>query len=105
MKNIILRSNFTIFCCWIGFSATGFYSSAIIYGAFAMFSWFAPSIMVILGLKVTMFLGALTYPALVASFFYLNDYLYYSASALIGIGAAILWTAQVCSCAYDQGRI
>jgi len=77
-----------------GFSATGFYSSAIIYAVFAVFSWFAPSVMVVLGLKVTMFLGAVTYPVLVASFFYLNDYLYYSASALLGLGAAILWTAQ-----------
>ena len=39
-----------------GFSATGFYSSAIIYAVFAVFSWFAPSVMVVLGLKVTMFL-------------------------------------------------
>ena len=78
----------------IGFSATGFYSSAIIYAVFAVFSWFAPSVMVVLGLKVTMFLGAVSYPVLVASFFYLNDYLYYSASALLGLGAAILWSAQ-----------
>ena len=42
-----------------------------------------------------MFLGAVSYPVLVASFFYLNDYLYYSASALLGLGAAILWSAQV----------
>ena len=41
-----------------------------------------------------MFLGAVSYPVLVASFFYLNDYLYYSASALLGLGAAILWSAQ-----------
>ena len=105
MKNIILGSKFAIISCLIGFSATGFYSSAILYGAFAMFSWFAPSIMVILGMKVTMFLGALTYPALVATFFYLNDYLYYSASALIGMGAAILWTAQASHCANWKGRI
>ena len=82
----------------IGFSATGFYSSAIIYAVFAVFSWFAPSVMVVLGLKVTMFLGAVTYPVLVASFFYLNDYLYYSASALLGLGAAILWSAQASYC-------
>ena len=40
------------FICLVGFSATGFYSSAIIYAVFAVFSWFAPSVMVVLGLKV-----------------------------------------------------
>ena len=45
-----------------------------------------------------MFLGAVSYPVLVASFFYLNDYLYYSASALLGLGAAILWSAQASYC-------
>ena len=50
-----------------------------------------------------MFLGAVSYPVLVASFFYLNDYLYYSASALLGLGAAILWSAQVRQVFYDSG--
>ncbi len=48
-----------------------------------------------IGLKFTMILGAVWYVAYIASFFYLNEALLYSASAMLGVGAALIWTAQV----------
>ena len=42
-----------------------------------------------------MIAGSVTYALFIASFFYLMDELLYSASALLGFGAALIWTAQV----------
>ena len=42
-----------------------------------------------------MILGAVWYVTYIASFYYLNEALLYSASAMLGIGAALIWTAQV----------
>ena len=42
-----------------------------------------------------MVVGAATYVLYLAQIQYLNDALLYSASGLIGLGAALLWTAQV----------
>jgi hypothetical protein len=78
-----------------GFTGSGFYSLSIIYATFTAFSWIAPSVMVVLGLKITMFVGAVIYALFVATFFQLNNGLLYSASALLGLGAALIWTAQV----------
>ena len=50
--------------------------------------------MSLLGLKLTLFVGAATYAAFIATFLYLNDYLLYFGSALVGFGAALIWTAQ-----------
>ncbi len=77
------------------FSGSGFYSLAIIYATLAAFAWFAPSAMVVLGNKLTMLSGAVTYAMFIASFFYLQNWLLYTASAVLGIGAALLWSAQV----------
>ncbi len=49
----------------------------------------------VIGLKFTMILGSVWYATYIASFFYLNEALLYSASAMLGIGAALIWTAQV----------
>ncbi len=78
-----------------GFNGQGYISLAIIYVVSAVFNWLAPSTMAVLGHKFTMAVGAFTYAAFIASFFYLNDILLYTASGVIGVGAALLWTAQV----------
>ena len=51
--------------------------------------------MALIGYKLSMIVGSITYAAFIATFFYLNDWLLYGGSALIGVGAALIWTAQV----------
>ncbi|TRY62646.1 hypothetical protein TCAL_11960 [Tigriopus californicus] len=77
-----------------GFTGDGFTSLAILYAVSAVCNWFAPSIMVVMGMKFTLFAGALMYTFFIATFFYLNNYLLYFGSAIIGLGAALIWTAQ-----------
>lgn len=70
-------------------------SLSIIYGVFAVCNWIAPSVMALVGMKITMILGAAGYALFVASFFLLKEEILYTASAVIGVGAALIWTAQV----------
>ena len=51
--------------------------------------------MAVLGLKLTMFLGSLTYALYVTSFFYLTNWFYYFTAVVNGIGAGLLWPASV----------
>jgi hypothetical protein len=44
---------------------------------------------------MTMFAGASVYVMYLAQILVLRDELLYAASALLGLGAALLWTAQV----------
>lgn len=69
-------------------------SLAIIYIVSAIFNWLAPSAMALMGLKITMIVGAATYVVFVAGFFIMDEIMLYSASALLGVGAAFIWTAQ-----------
>lgn len=77
------------------FEGDGYTSLAIIYTFSAAFNVFASPVIAFVGAKWTMVLGSLTYIGFVASFFYLNEILLYSSSALLGIGAAMLWPSQV----------
>ena len=70
-----------------GFHGNSYISLGLLYAVSAIFNWLAPTIMIILGLKYTMFIGALCYAAYIATFFYLSDYLLYCGSAVIGFGA------------------
>ena len=45
--------------------------------------------------RVTMIVGAVAYGLFIAQLLILNDILLYVSSALLGVGAAIIWTAQV----------
>ena len=78
-----------------GFNGNSYYSLSILYYVGALFNWAAPSFLALAGPKATLITGATTYAMFVASFFHLMDELLYTASFLIGIGAALLWTAQV----------
>ncbi len=42
-----------------------------------------------------MMVGALAYALFIAQLLILNNILLYSASALLGVGAALIWTGQV----------
>jgi hypothetical protein len=45
--------------------------------------------------RITMMVGALAYALFIAQLLILNNILLYSASALLGVGAALIWTGQV----------
>ena len=62
---------------------------------FAFASWLAPSIVIAIGPRLSMILAALTYAFQISQYLYLNAGSVYFASVLIGLGAPIIWTAQV----------
>ena len=62
---------------------------------FTLANWIAPSVLALLGPRITMIVGALTYAAFIAQLLILNAVLLYVMSAVLGVGAAIIWTAQV----------
>ncbi|CAF0968190.1 unnamed protein product [Didymodactylos carnosus] len=75
------------------FTATGYTSFAIIYSSFTVVNIVSPAIVSILGPSLSMFIGASTYFFYVLSFIQPMTWSFYLASVLIGVGAAILWTA------------
>ncbi|CAM4814393.1 unnamed protein product, partial [Rotaria magnacalcarata] len=76
------------------FHGSGYISSAILYACFAITNIFAPAIVSMLRPALAMFLGGTTYFLYVLSFIYPMTWSYYIVSILVGIGAAVLWTAQ-----------
>ncbi|ODN05433.1 UNC93-like protein MFSD11 [Orchesella cincta] len=76
------------------FTGNGYISLSIIYGVFSISNWVAPSIVAVLKEKKSMLAGAVLYTAFIASFLYPKTWLLYLMSAVLGIGAAVIWTAQ-----------
>ncbi|KAG1707504.1 UNC93-like protein MFSD11 [Nymphon striatum] len=76
------------------FTGSGYTSLAIIYAVFSLSNWLAPSVISFLRPKITMMVGAVIYCLFIAQFLYPITSVLYVGSALIGFGAAILWTAQ-----------
>lgn len=77
-----------------GFSGSGYASLAIIYTAFAASNWMAPSAVALLGPRPAMAIGGAVYAGFIAQFWQPNDVALYGLSAILGLGAAIIWTAQ-----------
>ena len=77
-----------------GFDGDGFTALAVVYASFSLFNWFAPSVLAILGPRITLIVGGVIYSLYIAQIIYPNTYLLYCAACLLGIGAAIIWTAQ-----------
>jgi len=77
-----------------GFSGDGFISLALIYAVFSLSNWFAPSVVALIGPRLTLVVGGIIYSLYIAQIAYPNNYLLYGGSVLIGIGAAVIWTAQ-----------
>ena len=71
------------------------FSLAIVYAVFTVANWIAPSAVAMIGPRATMIIGALAYVGFIAQLLILNEWLLYLMSALLGIGAALIWTAQV----------
>ena len=77
-----------------GFNGDGFTALAIIYAVFSLSNWFAPSVVSVIGPRITMVVGGVIYSLYIAQIIYPNVYLLYGGSILIGTGAAVIWTAQ-----------
>ncbi|XP_034568223.1 UNC93-like protein MFSD11 [Notolabrus celidotus] len=76
------------------FSGSGYHSLGIIYGVFSFSNLLAPTVVAVIGPKLTMFLSGLLYSGYIAVFIIPSTWSFYFTSVLIGIGAAMLWTAQ-----------
>ena len=72
----------------------GYISNSVAYFSYAIFNWIAPVILSFLKPKYTMFLASILYAIYYVAFIYPNTIIIYIASILIGLGAAMLWTAQ-----------
>lgn len=76
------------------FDIDGYISLAVIYATFAICNWSAPSIISVTGPKYAMVMGAVIYCGFIALFLNPKSWTIYLGSALLGLAAAVLWTAQ-----------
>uniref|UniRef100_A0A1A7Y5T3 Major facilitator superfamily domain containing 11 n=2 Tax=Iconisemion striatum TaxID=60296 RepID=A0A1A7Y5T3_9TELE len=76
------------------FHGSGYTSMAIIYGVFSASNLIAPSVVTVIGPQVSMFVSGLLYSGYIAVFINPFTWSFYTASVLVGIAAAVLWTAQ-----------
>ncbi|XP_027029646.1 UNC93-like protein MFSD11 isoform X2 [Tachysurus fulvidraco] len=76
------------------FSGSGYHSLGIIYGVFSFANLFAPSVVAVIGARFSMFISGLLYSGYIAVFIIPSTWSFYFTSVLIGMGAALLWTAQ-----------
>ncbi|KAM9780121.1 UNC93-like protein MFSD11 [Neosynchiropus ocellatus] len=76
------------------FHGSGYTSMAIIYGVFSASNLIAPSVVAVVGPQFSMFFSGLLYSGYIAVFIYPITWTFYTASVLVGIAAAVLWTAQ-----------
>lgn len=76
------------------FTGDGYTSLSISYFVFGLANWISPSVVNLTGCKIAMIIGAICYTMFLVSFLWLSSFLLYLMSAVQGIGAAILWTAQ-----------
>ncbi|XP_066138123.1 UNC93-like protein MFSD11 [Euwallacea fornicatus] len=74
--------------------ANAYSSLAIIYISMAIFNWNSPSVISLIGPRVAMLIGGITYVLFVMSFFIPYVWLLYLVSCIMGIGAALIWTGQ-----------
>eukprot|EP00064_Thunnus_orientalis_P023957 superscaffoldBa00009645_g24221 len=76
------------------FHGSGYTSMAIIYGVFSASNLIAPSVVAVIGPQLSMFFSGLLYSGYIAMFIYPYTWSFYTASVLVGVAAAVLWTAQ-----------
>uniref|UniRef100_A0A8C5GH27 Major facilitator superfamily domain containing 11 n=1 Tax=Gouania willdenowi TaxID=441366 RepID=A0A8C5GH27_GOUWI len=76
------------------FNGSGYTSMSIIYGVFSASNLVAPSVVAVIGPQFSMFFSGLLYSAYIAMFIHPYTWSFYTASVLVGVGAAVLWTAQ-----------
>ncbi|KAM4598197.1 UNC93-like protein MFSD11 [Polymixia lowei] len=76
------------------FHGSGYTSMSIIYGVFSASNLIAPSVVAVIGPQLSMFFSGLFYSGYIAMFIHPYTWSFYTASVLVGIAAAVLWTAQ-----------
>ncbi|XP_043567625.1 UNC93-like protein MFSD11 isoform X3 [Chiloscyllium plagiosum] len=76
------------------FSGSGYNSLAIIYGVFSASNLIAPSVVAVVGPKMSMVFSGVVYSGYVVSFSKPMTWSFYITSIFIGFAAAVLWTAQ-----------
>ncbi|XP_019949975.2 UNC93-like protein MFSD11 [Paralichthys olivaceus] len=76
------------------FTGSGYHSLGIIYGIFSFSNLLAPAVVTVIGPKISMFISGLLYSGYIAVFIIPSTWSFYFTSVLIGMGAALLWTAQ-----------
>ncbi|XP_034029258.1 UNC93-like protein MFSD11 [Thalassophryne amazonica] len=76
------------------FHGSGYTSMAIVYGVYSVSSLMAPSVVAVVGPRLSMFVSGLFYSGYIAVFIYPYTWSFYTMSVLVGIAAAVLWTAQ-----------
>ncbi|KAJ1527680.1 hypothetical protein ONE63_007639 [Megalurothrips usitatus] len=76
------------------FTGNGYTSLSVIYAVFALCNWSAPSIISVIGERAAICVGAVTYGFFIATFLFPSTWLLYASSAVIGFGAAVIWTGQ-----------
>uniref|UniRef100_A0A183BSQ1 UNC93-like protein MFSD11 n=1 Tax=Globodera pallida TaxID=36090 RepID=A0A183BSQ1_GLOPA len=72
----------------------GYTSLCIIYASFTVLNFVAPPIIKCLGTRTSLALAGFTYVLFLVGFLFINPYFLYGSSALLGLGAAVIWTAQ-----------
>ena len=84
---------------------SGYISLGILYGVNALFCIILPNIIGhYISIKVSLFIGALTYGLFVAAYIHSINIILYITSGILGIGAGLLWIAEgtfVTSCANE----
>ncbi|XP_048410878.1 UNC93-like protein MFSD11 isoform X3 [Stegostoma tigrinum] len=76
------------------FHGSGYTSLAIIYTVFSASNILTPSIVAVLGARLSMVISGLVYSVYAAVFIEPLTWSFYLASVIIGIAAAVIWTAQ-----------
>ncbi|XP_039632145.1 UNC93-like protein MFSD11 [Polypterus senegalus] len=76
------------------FEGSGYNSLAIIYGVFSASNLIAPSVVAVFGPQLSMLFSGLVYSGYIAVFIIPMTWSFYLTSVLIGVAAAVLWTAQ-----------
>lgn len=76
------------------FKGDGYMSLAIIYAVFATCNWLAPSYISVTGPRTAILTGSCCYLLFIVSFAWPSMELLYSASAVLGVGAAFMWTGH-----------
>uniref|UniRef100_A0A183BPW8 UNC93-like protein MFSD11 n=1 Tax=Globodera pallida TaxID=36090 RepID=A0A183BPW8_GLOPA len=72
----------------------GYTSLCIIYASFTVLNFVAPPIIKCLGTRTSLVLAGCTYVFFLTGFLFINPFFLYFSSALLGLGAAVIWTAQ-----------
>ncbi|XP_063077592.1 UNC93-like protein MFSD11 [Engraulis encrasicolus] len=76
------------------FHGSGYTSMSIIYGVFSASNLMAPSVVAVIGPQLAMFFSGLLYSGYIAMFIHPLTWTFYTASVVVGVAAAVLWTAQ-----------